>query len=161
VELYWPSFVFAIIAFALLYWLLNKYAFGPLFGIMEERRKLVQEQITNAETSRAEALKHMEEQKEALEQARKDAYEIIEQSRATSSKQADDIMQQAKSEAVRLKEEAAKDIESEKNKAINALRNQVSGMSVMIASKIIEKQLDEKSQEEIVNQYLKEVGNES
>ncbi len=160
-ELYLPSFLYAIIAFLILYWLLSKYAFGPLFGIMEERRKQVQEQISSAETSRAEASKHLEEQKQALEQARKEAYDIIEQARVTSSKQADDILAQAKSEASRLKDEATKDIESEKNKAINALRNQVSGMSVMIASKIIEKQLDEKSQEEIVNQYLKEVGNKS
>ncbi|NTX59019.1 ATP synthase F0 subunit B, partial [Myxococcus sp. CA039A] len=73
-------------------------------------------------------------------------------------KQAEDIIRQAKEEAARIKEEALRDIETEKNLAVAALRSQVSAMSVMIASKIIEKQIDEKSQEQLVEHYLKEVG---
>jgi F-type H+-transporting ATPase subunit b len=154
----WESFVYAIVAFGILYWLLNKYAFGPLFGIMEQRRQLVLQQMNTAEASRKQAESSLEEQKQALQQARKEAYEILEQSRATSSKQADEIVQIAKNEATRLKEEALKDIQSEKNKAIASLRGEVGGLSVKIASKIIEKQIDEKSQEQLVDQYLKEVG---
>lgn len=157
-SLVWESTVIAMIAFAVLYWLLNKYAFGPLFDVMEKRRQLVLEQMNTAESSRKAAEKQMEEQKLALQQARKEAYEIIEQSRTTSSKQAEEIVQTAKSEASRLKDDALKDIESEKNKAIATLRNEVGGISVKIASKIIEKQVDEKSQEHLIGQYLKEVG---
>ncbi|MEK4248311.1 F0F1 ATP synthase subunit B [Paenibacillus sp. FSL W7-1287] len=152
------STVITIIAFLLLLWLLNKYAFGPLFGVMEKRRELIKEQMNAAETSRNAAEASMAEQKAALDEARKEAYAILEQARATSSKQADEIVTSAKNEAARLKDEALKDIESEKNKAISALRTEVGGISVQIASKIIEKQVDEKSQEEIVNKYLKEVG---
>jgi len=154
----WESTVFAIAAFLILFWLLNKYAFGPLFSIMEQRRKLILEQMNTAENSRKAAETSMEEQKAALEQARKEAYAIIEQARTTSTKQADEIVQSAKNEATRLKDDAVKDIESEKNKAIAALRSEVGGISVKIASKIIEKQVDEKAQEELVDQYLKEVG---
>ncbi|HUC92600.1 MAG TPA: F0F1 ATP synthase subunit B [Paenibacillus sp.] len=160
-EFNWETTVITMIAFLGLYLLLNKYAFGPLFGIMEKRRELVKEEISAAETSRKDAEKLLEEQKQALQQARKEAYEIIEQARATSSRQADDILAGAKAESVRLKDEAVKDIENEKNKAIAALRSQVSGMSVLIASKIIEKQIDEKSQEQLVDQYLNEVGKSS
>lgn len=150
--------VFTIIAFLLLLWLLNKYAFGPLFAVMEKRREMIKEQMNAAANSREQAEASMAEQKAALDEARKEAYAIIEQARATSSKQADEIVSAAKNEATRLKEEALKDIESEKNKAISALRTEVGGISVQIASKIIEKQVDEKSQEEIVEKYLKEVG---
>lgn len=156
---HWESTVYAIIAFGILYWLLSKYAFGPLFGIMEQRRQMVLEQMNTAESSRKQAEQQMEEQKAALEQARKEAYAIIEQARVTSTKQADEIVQAAKGEATRLKDEALSDITSEKNKAIEALRTEVGGISVKIASKIIEKQVDEKSQEQIIDQYLKEVGN--
>ncbi|WP_020619478.1 F0F1 ATP synthase subunit B [Paenibacillus daejeonensis] len=150
--------IIMIVAFILLYVFLNKYAFGPLFGIMEKRRELIQEQITTAEQSRTEAEQFLAEQKAALDQARKDAYEIIEQSKTTSTKQANEIVNTAKAEATRLKEDAVKDIESEKNKAIATLRGEVGELSVKIASKIIEKQVDSKSQEQLVNQYLKEVG---
>ena len=154
----WTSFVYAIVAFFVLYLLLKKYAFGPLFGMMEKRRDHIQEQIQTAEQNRKEAEQLLNEQKQELQNTRKEALEIIEQARTTSSRQADDIVAQARAEATRIKEDALKDIENEKNKAISALRSQVSAMSVMIASKIIEKQIDEKTQHELVEQYLKQVG---
>lgn len=152
------SFIYAIIAFGILYFLLNKYAFGPLFGIMEKRRQLILEQMNQAETSRSEAQKMLQEQQDELQKTRKEAYELLEQARSTSNKQADEIIAQAKSEADRLKADALREIESEKNKAVAALRSQVSAMSVMIASKIIEKQIDEKSQQELIDQYLNKSG---
>lgn len=152
------SFVLAIVSFLILFWLLKKFAFGPLFGIMEERRVLVQSQISNAENNRIESEKLLAEQKSAIIEARKSAYDILEQARQASSRQAEELIHSAKAETVRLKEEALKDIEIEKDKAVAALRSQVSALSVMIASKIIEKQVDEKSQEQLVEQYLKEVG---
>lgn len=157
-DIVWSNFFIQLIAFGILYFLLSRYAFGPLLSIMEQRKQFVKEQLENAENSRKQAEQQYEEQKQSLQQARKDAYDIIEQAKQTSSKQADEIVQTAKSEASRLKDDAVKDIENEKNKAIAALRGQVSGMSVMIASKIIEKQIDDKSQEQLVNQYLNEVG---
>lgn len=157
-DIVYSTFVIQLVAFLILYFLLQRYAFGPLFGIMEKRKALVKEQLQTAEQNRAEAAKLLEEQKQAIQNARKEAYDIIEQSKVTSTRQADEIVRQAKEESSRLKEEAIKDIESEKNKAIIALRSQVSALSVLIASKIVEKQVDEKSQEELINHYLKEVG---
>jgi F-type H+-transporting ATPase subunit b len=156
-DIVWSNFFIQLVAFLILMALLAKFAFNPLLGIMEQRKKLVQDQLSNAESNRLSAERILEEQKQALQEARKEAHGIIEQARVTSVKQADDIIAAAKSEATRLKDEAVRDIESEKNKAIASLRAQVAGMSVMIASKIIEKQIDEKSQEQLVDQYLKEV----
>jgi len=118
VSFYWESTVITIIAFLALYWLLNKYAFGPLFGIMEKRRQLVKEELASAEESRKAAEQYLAEQKQAVEEARRQAYEMIEQAKNSSSKQAEEIIQAARSEANRLKEEALRDIESEKKKRL-------------------------------------------
>jgi F-type H+-transporting ATPase subunit b len=152
------NFIITIVAFLILYWLLNKYAFGPLFGIMEKRREMVQEQINSAESNRKQAELLLEEQKQALQLARKEAHAVIEQAKNTGSKQAEAVVESAKAEAVRLKSDALKEIETEKNKAVAALKAQVSGLSVLIASKIIEKQVDEQSQKQLVDQYLQDVG---
>nr|WP_254639064.1 F0F1 ATP synthase subunit B [Cohnella sp. GbtcB17] len=157
----WTSFVIQILAFGILYLLLSKYAFGPLFGIMEKRRQLVKEQIDTAERNRTESERFLEEQKQSLQQARKEAYDIIEQAKSTGSKQADDIIAAARGESSRLKEEAVRDIEAEKNKAIASLKSEVGGLSVQIASKILEKQVDAGAQGELVDQYLKDVGKKS
>lgn len=157
-EFLWENFVIQLVSFLILYWLLSRYAFKPLFGIMQQRRDRVLGELQSAEKNRADAEKFLNDQKDALIAARKDAFDIIEQAKSTSVRQADDIISKAREEATRLKDEAVRDIENEKNKAIAALRSQVSAMSVMIASKIIEKQVDEKSQQELIEFYLKEVG---
>ena len=154
----WTSFITQIIAFIILYLLLQKFAFGPLFGMMEKRRQLVLEQVQTAENNRKQSEQLLSEQKQLFMDAKKQAYEIIEQANQISSKQADDVIQAARTESNRLKQEAMNDIESEKNKAIAALRNQVGAMSVMIATKIIEKQIDEKAQKDLIDNYLNKVG---
>lgn len=152
------TFLYAIVSFGILYWLLSKYAFGPLFSVMEKRRQLVVGELQAAEKNRKEAEALLEEQKKVLENARREAYEIIEQARATSTRQAEEIVRRAEEEAKRRAEEALKEIEREKQKAIAQLKSQVAALSVLIASKIIEKQIDEKSQAELVDHYLREVG---
>jgi len=157
----WSNFFVQLVAFLILFFLLQRYAFKPLFGIMEKRRQMVLEQMNSAEQNRAAADQFIEEQKQALQQARKEAYDIIEQAKVTSAKQADEIVTAARNESTRLKEDALREIEAEKNKAVASLKAQVSGLSVLIASKIIEKQVDEQSQKELVDQYLQNVGNKS
>lgn len=157
-NLHWESLVLAIIAFGILYFLLQRYAFGPLFNVMEKRRQLVQDQLDQAAKDRLESQELLKQQREALEAARKEAYDMIEQARKTSAKQAEDILEQARAEAARIKEDARREIENEKNKALAAVRGQVSELSVLIASKIIEKQIDEQAQAELVDKYLQEVG---
>ncbi|WP_438447495.1 F0F1 ATP synthase subunit B [Gorillibacterium sp. sgz5001074] len=157
----WESTVFAIVSFLLLYWLLSKYALGPLFSIMEKRQELIKSQVDNAQASQKQAENLLAEQQQAIQEARKEAYQIIEAARNSSNRQTEQALEQAKAEAARIKDEALRDIESERNKAVAALKSQVGAMSVMIASKIIEKQVDEKTQQDLVNQYLKEVGEKS
>ncbi len=157
-EFVWTSTVITIVAFVLLYLLLNKYAFGPLFNIMEQRKRLVVGELEQAEANRKESAALLEEQRKAIEQARKEALEIVENSRKVSTKSAEELVEAAKNEAARLKEAAQQDIVSEKNQAIAELRKQVGEMSVKIASKIIEKEVDASAQEALVDKYLKEVG---
>lgn len=157
-EFHLSSTIFALISFGILFLLLKKFAFGPLFGIMEKRRQLILNQIETAENNRKQAEELLKEQQEAIQNARKEAYDIIEQAKQVSSRQAEEIVAAARAEANRIKEEALREIESEKAKAVSALRSQVSAMSVLIASKIIEKQIDEQSHKDLVEKYLSEVG---
>jgi F-type H+-transporting ATPase subunit b len=161
VDIIWTNFFVQLVSFALLFLLLQRYAFKPLFGVMEKRRQMVQEQMESAQKNRDEANQYIEQQRQSLQQARKEAYDIIEQAKSMGSKQADDIILAARNESGRLKDEAVRDIETEKNKAIDSLKAEVSGLSVMIASKIIEKQVDEQTQKKLVDEYLSNVGNKS
>lgn len=150
--------VYQILGFFILLMLLRKYALGPVVNMMQKREKHVADQISSAEKNREEAEKYLAEQREAIQSARREAKEIVENANKQSVLQAEEIISNAKGEAERMKDKALVEINQEKERAIAALREQVSTLSVLVASKVIEKELDEKEQEKLINETLKEVG---
>ena len=152
--------LFQLVMFVILLFLLKKFAFGPLMGIMTQREEHVASEINAAEASRLEASKHLEEQRELLKQSRVEATQLIENAKQQGEAQREDIIVQARTEAERMKESAKREIVQEKEKAVVALREQVASLSVLIASKVIEKELSEADQEKLINHYIQEAGEE-
>lgn len=152
--------IFQLVMFLILLALLKKFAWGPLMGIMTQREEHVANEIKAAEASRAEASKYLEEQRELLKQSRVEAGQLIESAKKQGEVQREDIITAARSEGERLKEAAKREIVQEKEKAVAALREQVASLSVLIASKVIEKELSEADQEKLINEYIKEAGEE-
>lgn len=154
------SMIYMIVFFIVLLWLLKKFAWSPLMDIMEERENYVANEIEAAEKSRKEAEIAAKEAEERLKHTRQEAQAIIEEARETGIRQEREILQAARDEAVRLKEAAKEDIQNEKEKAIQALQDQVASLSVLIASKVIEKEINEQDQEQLISDYIKQVGEE-
>lgn len=146
--------------FIVLLVLVKKYAWGPVMAMMEKREKYVANEIEAAEKSRVEAEKASKEANEQLRQTKQDAMKIIEDARNAGVKQEKDIIQSARAEAERIKVAAQADIQNEKEKALQALQDKVASLSVLIASKVIEKELSAADQENLINEYIKEVGEE-
>ncbi|MGW8264015.1 F0F1 ATP synthase subunit B, partial [Bacillus sp. LR--39] len=138
--------------------LLKKYALGPLLNIMKQREDHIAGEITSAEEKNKEAQQLIEEQRVLLKEARQESQTLIENAKKLGEKQKEEIIQAARAESERLKEAARTEIVKEKEQAVSALREQVASLSVMIASKVIEKELDEQAQEKLIQDYLKEVG---
>lgn len=157
-EIQWGTALFTLATFIILLLLLKKYALKPLMGIMIARQEQIANDIATTEKNRLEAQALISEQLQALEVARKDATKIIENARATSDKQAEEIINTTKAEVEQFKKVARAELNRETEQAIEALRAQVGTLSVMLATKVIEKELDEKQQEKLVADYLKEVG---
>ncbi|MFC7062248.1 F0F1 ATP synthase subunit B [Halobacillus seohaensis] len=149
-----------LLFFIVLLVLLRKFAWGPLMNMMKEREDYIANEIQTAEKSREEAAIQHREATEELKKTRQDAQSIIEEARKTATQQERDIVESARKEAERTKVSARQDIEQERDKAVQLLKDQVASMSVMIASKVIEKELSEKDQQELINQYIDEAGEE-
>jgi F-type H+-transporting ATPase subunit b len=150
--------LFQLVAFIILMFLLRKYAFGPLMGIMKKREEHISTQINDAEQDREEAKAYLAKQMEELKTARLEAQSLIEAAKKQGEQQSEDIVKAARQEAERMKDAAVAEIGREKELAVETLRNEVASLSVKIASKVIAKELDEKNQEKLINDYLKEVG---
>nr|WP_155669807.1 F0F1 ATP synthase subunit B [Ornithinibacillus caprae] len=146
--------------FIVLLFLVGKFAWGPVMNMMQKREEYVANEIESAEKSRAEAEKAAKEATEQLKQTKQEAQKIIEDAKNAGVKQERDIIESARLEATRIKEAAQEEIQNEKEKALQALQDQVASLSVLIASKVIEKELNEQDQEKLINDYIKEVGEE-
>lgn len=146
--------------FIVLLILLRKFAWGPLMGVMQEREEYVANEIEAAEKSRAEAEKSSKEATAQLKQTKQEAQKIIEDAKSAGVKQEQDIVESARNEADRIKKSAQEEIENEKDKALQALQDKVASLSVLIASKVIEKEISEQDQEKLINEYIKEAGEE-
>lgn len=144
--------------FTLLMFLLKKFAWGPLMGIMNEREQLVASEIEAAENSRIESQKLLDEQRELLKQARTEALAIVENAKKQGDVSREEIMTTAREEATRLKESAVREIETEKARAIAAVREEVVSLSVLAASKVLEKEVTEEDNRALIEATIAKAG---
>jgi F-type H+-transporting ATPase subunit b len=150
--------LFQLVIFIILLVLVGRLAMRPALGILERRQQRIADEITAAEKNRQEAAQLLEEQRKLLKDARDESYQLIERAKKQSELESQKIIESAKAEASRLLEDARREIETEKEKAMATLRDQVASLSVLLASKIIEKELDVQSQQNLVDQFMKQVG---
>ncbi|WP_018132967.1 F0F1 ATP synthase subunit B [Effusibacillus pohliae] len=150
--------LFQLIVFAILFLFLKKVAFGPLLKMMNERQRYIENQIATAEQNRQEAERLAKEQQAAIEAAKREAADLIENARRTGEKQAAEIIAAAEAEAKRIKEEAVADINREKELAIAELRQQVGELAVLLAGKIISKEVDSAKHKALFDEAVKEMG---
>ncbi len=147
-----------LVAFIILLWLVNKFAMKPAMKVLTDRQTYIETQISGAEESQKEAARLVEEQRQVLAQSKKEAYELLERAKMQKERDAEEIIKAAQERAERMIKDATLEIANEKNKAIAELREQVGSLSVMLASKIIEKELDASKQRETIDEFLQQVG---
>lgn len=140
--------------------LVKKFAWGPVMDMMQKREDHIANEIEVAEKSRVEAEKAAKEAAEQLKQTKQEAQKIIDDAKNAGVKQEQDIIESARKEAERIKLAAQEEIQNEKEKAIQALQDQVASLSVLIASKVIEKEISAQDQDKLIADYMKEVGEE-
>ncbi|TYR80169.1 F0F1 ATP synthase subunit B [Priestia megaterium] len=150
--------VFQLVVFMILLFLLRKYAFGPVMGIMKQREEHIANEIDSAEQQNEQAKKLVEEQRELLKQSRQEVQVMMENAKKSAEDKKEEIITAAREESERLKVAAKQEIEQQKEQAVAALREQVASLSVLIASKVIEKELSEQDQEKLIHEYIQEVG---
>ena len=145
--------------FLLLVYLLKKFAWGPIIGALEKREAQVETDKQTAVQARqsAEALK--KELDERLEQISNEAAQKLSAAVKAGELQKEQILAQAKEQSDRLIEQAAQQIQAEKIKAMEDVRDEIASLSVLAASRVVERNLTQTQADEIVTQVLEEVKN--
>lgn len=156
--LYIGDMLIVLFSFLILVFLVRKFAWGPVMDMMKQREEHVANEILAAEKNRESADKLFAESETRLEEIKQEARSMIEDAKQLGKQQEEQIIQTAKAEAVSLKEAAQKDIQMEKERALQAVQDQVASLSVLIATKVIEKELNEADQEDLIADFVNQLG---
>lgn len=152
------TLIVQVISFLLLVLLLSKYVWKPLMNMMEKRRTLIENSLTQAKEERAQAEQIKREYQEEMRQARQEAQEVIAKAAKVGEASAAEILAAARDEAEKIRKAALLDIERERDKAIADVKAQVAELSVSVAEKIIRQKLDMNGQGKLIEQFIQEVG---
>ena len=147
-----------VVFFTILMLLLKKFAWGPLMGVMNQRAEMIANEIDMAEQSRLESHKLLEEQRALLKEAHTDAQSIVENAKKQGEAQREELIQTARLEVGRMKDNAALEIATEKEKAIAAVREEFVSLSIMAASKVLGKEVSEEDNRELIEETIVKAG---
>lgn len=150
--------LFQVINTVVLFLVLKKILFKPVLNIIDSREQEISKNIATGEDAKKEGLALKEEYEQKLASANDESQEIIKQATLKAQQKSDEIISNAKEEAQSLKEKASKEISQEKEKALSELRNDISSIAIQAASKVIEKDIDQAKHEEMINNFIAEVG---
>jgi F-type H+-transporting ATPase subunit b len=151
--LYWAT----LAMFALFAFVLGKFAWGPLLGIIEDREKSIREAVEGSEKANTEAKELLEKHRAMLRDATAEREEIINRAVDEAEKVKADITQTARAEGEKLVSRAREQIERDKAAAILELRSQVTDIAIEAASKIVTSSLTPEVQRKLVDDFVDEL----
>mgnify|MGYP003298177540 CR=1 FL=1 len=140
--------------------LFKKFFWNKIMAILDQRRDAADKAITDAQAARSEAMTIKETYEENMRKARVQAEDILSNAQRNATARSEEIIGQAQQHAAQLKLKAAADIEMEKKKAINDAKNEISGLAMAIAGKVVERELNEADQAQFIDRFIEELGDE-
>jgi F-type H+-transporting ATPase subunit b len=149
--------IWTLVAFFITFLVLRKYAFGPLAELIEKRRTIVRENLEASERSRDEAQTLLDEYKQQLAAARREAGEIVERARATGAELERQMREEATAQRERDIAAAKQAIEAETRQSIDQIKNQVADLTLLATEKVVGRALSESEGRRLVEEALAEV----
>lgn len=154
-----PSTIaFTLLNLLILFLFVRHFLFDKINSVLESRQNEVQKAFDDAEQATEKARQLEEEYSDKILKAKEESAEIVKNATKKAQLRSDDIIYEAKTEAGSIISKANSDIEREKKRAINQMKDEISDMALAIASKVIEKEIDEKDNDKLIEEFINNVG---
>ena len=127
-------------------------------AILDQRREAADKEITDAQAARTEAEEIKKTYEQNMLEARAKADDLLLNAQRTANSRSEEIIGQAQQAAAQIKQKAAADIEMEKKKALNDAKNEISGLALAIAGKVVARELNAADQEQMIDRFINELG---
>ena len=142
----------------ILFLVLKHFLFKPVNKILDERKQNVEETYRQADEKLTEAARLESEYTEKLANAKAESAEIVKNATKRAQTRSDEIIAEAKKEASSLIVKANADIEKEKKRAVNQIKDEISDIALAVAEKVVEKEIDPKDHERLIESFISELG---
>ena len=136
----------------------TKFLFKPIMKMIQERQKEIDDMYSNADAAQKSAQAMEEEYKQKLSVASETSERIVKEATARGQSREEEIIRNAQQEASAILDKAAADIAMEKQKAINDAKDEISGIAVAIAEKVVGRELNAEDQAKLVDDFIDELG---
>jgi F-type H+-transporting ATPase subunit b len=149
--------IWTVVCFAIAFFVLRKFAFGPVQSIIDERRKRIRQALEEADSARAEARRLLEEHRSLMQQARGDAEGILAEARRVADAQRERLKDELETERQRRIEETTKQIEAETRRALELIRAEVADLTLVATSKVTGKVLTDEDHRRLIDEAVGEL----
>ena len=146
--------IWTLICFAIAFFVLRKFAFGPIQKTIDDRRERIRSAVQEADNARLEARELLEKNRAILAQARSESADILAEARKVADAQIDRAKQEAETERQRRLEETRKQIEAETARAIGQIRSEVADLTVEATQRVVGKVLDTADQRRLIEEAV-------
>jgi F-type H+-transporting ATPase subunit b len=153
----WPKFIAQVILFLLVYWVLNKYAFGPVLKMLTERRRRIEEGQHNAERIKKQLADAELRYQEVLRKANEDATRLLEEARTSSDAISQKQLQQAIKDAEGIIAKAHDTIVQERNKMVSEVKKEMVDLVVKTTAKVVGKVITPEDQKRLSEETAKQL----
>ena len=147
-----------VLGFLLMVWILRRYMWGPLMGMLEARRERIAGEFKEADRLKGEALELKARYEADLKGIEAQARQRITEAVAEGQRVAAEVRAQAQKDAVARLERASEEIDREREKAKEILKEQVIDLSLRVAEKVLRQKLDDPAQRKLAGEFIDEVG---
>ncbi len=147
-----------IIAFSIVFFFIWKWAVPALNKTLEARQQAIAAELESAEKAKVEAETLLDDYRSQVAGAKNEAAQIVGEARDAGEAVKSDIVSRAEAEAVQIKARAHDEVLAERDRVASELRRQVADLSIDVAEKVVAVSIDAKSQRELVDRYIDELG---
>ena len=139
----------------------KKFLLKPIKQVIADRKAKADSEIADAQKLRTEAEAMKAEYEQNLQNARTEANQIVATAQKTATARSEEIVGEARAQAAALKQKAEADIAQERKKAVNEVKDEIGGIAMEIASKVVEREISEKDHKDLIDEFIKNVGEAS
>ncbi len=155
------TFVAQICNLMIQLFIFKKLLLNPVKKVIAERKAKADSQIADAQKMRTEAEEMKAAYEQNLQNARAEANQIVASAQKTAAARTEEMLGEARAQAAALKQKAEADIAQERKKAVNEVKDEIGGMAMEIASKVVEREIREQDHQDLIDEFIKNVGEAS